>query len=616
MWNPEIEGEKCVGAVAFCTMDWLQGYWQCPLAEEAREYFTFVTKNGLFTPTRVPQGAMNATSYFQGMMMEVLGNLVGRACLIYVDDVKVIGRSVEELILNLRVVLLRCMERGLFLAAHKLVVFAKEVKWCGKLYSGTAVRHDPERVRGLVEMGRPETVGELMKFLQATNWMRLSLPHMAEVVAPLRALMEHRLKGTSRTKRVASRRALTDGLYRVSYQGSMVLWVPEEERELQARLMACAQMQDAGHRGVRATTHRLGAYCAWDNMEKDIAEFIRKCLHYTDSKAGNAVPRPLGDLVHGTEVSDVLHFDYLNLGESDAIDMGGLVDGGYKHVLILMDGVCRFVWLEEAVSCSMEVAARSVLKWCASFGVPKAFTSDGGTHFTGQVMQMVSSRLGVVRHSGVANVSWSHGTVERMNREVVKTFRMVLSERRRPPSEWPLALGAVQWALNPAYRECMGTTPFQMMTGRPPATPMSVLAGKDGDARTVEELDVSCEQMQSWVAGWVREQEDLRRDVVKRVREQRERVREVSGRGYLPVFEVGDYVLVARVKKPGRVPKLVQTWTGPWRVVPGGSEHVRVVEDIVTGETKEVDVVRMRPYADSSLVVGAEVREVFEMTKH
>ena len=68
-----------------------------------------MTGDGLFTPTRVPQGVMNATSYFQGMMMEVVGNLVGRACLIYVDDVKVIGRSVEELIVNLRAVLLRCM---------------------------------------------------------------------------------------------------------------------------------------------------------------------------------------------------------------------------------------------------------------------------------------------------------------------------------------------------------------------------------------------------------------------------------------------------------------------------------------------------------------------------
>ena len=89
--------------------------------------------------------------------------------------------------------------------------------WCltavPKLYSGTAVRHHPGRVRRLVEMRRPETVGELMKFLQVTNWMRLSMPHMAETVAPLRALMEHRLKGTSRTKSVASRRALTDGVW-------------------------------------------------------------------------------------------------------------------------------------------------------------------------------------------------------------------------------------------------------------------------------------------------------------------------------------------------------------------------------------------------------------------
>ena len=283
-----------------------------------------------------------------------------------------------------------------------------------------------------------------------------------------------------------------DGLYRVSYQGRMVLWVPEEERELQARLMVCAHMQDAGHRGLRATNHRLGAYCAWDNMEKDIAKFVRQCLHCIDSKAGITISRPLGDLVHDTEVGEVLHFDYLSLGESDAIDMGGLVDGGYMHVLVMIDDVSRFVYPEEAMSCSMGVAACSVLKWCASFGVPKAFISDGWTHFTRQVMQMVSSRLEVVHHYGVASVPWSHGMVERMNREVLKT---VLSKRRRPPSEWPLALGAMQWALNSAYRECMGTTPFQIMTGRPPATEMSVLAGEGGDAWTVEELDVSCKQM-------------------------------------------------------------------------------------------------------------------------
>ena len=60
MRNPEVEDEKCAGAVAVCTMGCLQGYWQSPLAEEAREYFTFVTGDGLFTSTRVPQGVVNA----------------------------------------------------------------------------------------------------------------------------------------------------------------------------------------------------------------------------------------------------------------------------------------------------------------------------------------------------------------------------------------------------------------------------------------------------------------------------------------------------------------------------------------------------------------------------
>ena len=111
-------------------------------------------------------------------------------------------------------------------------------------------------------------------------------------------------------------------------------------------------------------------------MEKDIEKFVHQCLHCVDSKAGNTMPRPLGDLVQGTEVGDVFHFDCLSLGESDTIDTGGLVDGGYKHVLVLVDDVSRFVWREKAVSCWMEVAVRSVLKWYASFGRPKAFTSD------------------------------------------------------------------------------------------------------------------------------------------------------------------------------------------------------------------------------------------------
>ena len=74
--------------------------------------------------------------------------------------------------------------------------------------------------------------------------------------------------------------------------------------------------------------------------------------------------------------------------------------------------------------------------------------------------------------------------------------------------------------------------------------------------------------------------------------------------GSMPNFEVGDYVLVARVRKLGSAPKFVTASTGPRRVVSGGSPRVYNVQDIVTGETKEVHVVRMRAY--TGLVRGDE----------
>ena len=35
------------------------------------------------------------------------------------------------------------------------------------------------------------------------------------------------------------------------------------------RLMVCADMQDAGHRVVCATMHRLGSYCVWEGMKEE-----------------------------------------------------------------------------------------------------------------------------------------------------------------------------------------------------------------------------------------------------------------------------------------------------------------------------------------------------------
>ncbi|GMF60915.1 unnamed protein product [Phytophthora fragariaefolia] len=73
------------------------------------------------------------------------------------------------------------------LNAVKSSLFQFEALWCGKLISGSGVRHDPERVDALTALPVPSTVAELQYFVCASNWLHDSLPDYARVVAPLQA---------------------------------------------------------------------------------------------------------------------------------------------------------------------------------------------------------------------------------------------------------------------------------------------------------------------------------------------------------------------------------------------------------------------------------------------
>ena len=97
---------------------------------------------------------------------------------------------------------------------------------------------------------------------------------------------------------------------------------------------------------------------------------------------------------------------------------------------------------------------------------------------------------------------------------------------------------------------------------------------------------------------FVEAQHRLHKVVEERVKKNSERQRQAASRGQLPNFAVGDYVMVARVRRPGSTSKLVSTWTGPWRVVTADKVHVHGVQNIVMGEVKNVHVVRLWFYAD------------------
>ena len=79
-----------------------------------------------------------------------------------------------------------------------------------------------------------------------------------------------------------------EGLFRVHVRGCNDLWIPESDEPLQVRLMVCAHMRDAGHRGVAATLVRLQEFSVWAGMEAHVRDFVRQCLHCADTRSPSA----------------------------------------------------------------------------------------------------------------------------------------------------------------------------------------------------------------------------------------------------------------------------------------------------------------------------------------
>ena len=98
---------------------------------EDREKTAFVTHSGLYEFRVMPFGLENAPSTFQRLRETVLVGLARNTCLVYLDDIIVMGATFEEQLRNLRQVLERLRWAGLRLKPSKCHFAKTEVEYLG-----------------------------------------------------------------------------------------------------------------------------------------------------------------------------------------------------------------------------------------------------------------------------------------------------------------------------------------------------------------------------------------------------------------------------------------------------------------------------------------------------
>ncbi|KAH9182886.1 hypothetical protein AeNC1_015138, partial [Aphanomyces euteiches] len=186
----EVVLDQLQGAQVFFSVDFFKGYWQLPLHEESQEYFSILTDEGVYTPTRVLMGGSDSVAYCQAVVQELLADKLYRGLMAWLDDILGYARSDDDLLVLLEGTLAICAKKGPKLNPKKCEFYRSEVKWCGRIISKSGVRHDPGRIQALMELPEPQRANELQQFVCALNWMRMSIPGYNKIVAPLMDCLE------------------------------------------------------------------------------------------------------------------------------------------------------------------------------------------------------------------------------------------------------------------------------------------------------------------------------------------------------------------------------------------------------------------------------------------
>ena len=182
----------------FGVMDLTSGYHQAPLAPSARKYTAFLCFAGLYQFTRLPFGPKRAPSYFQEQMVSrVLIGLVYTICEVYLDDVLIFGKGIDEFVHRTRQVFERFRLRRIRLKAKKTKLGHGQIEYVGKEISSKGLSMSSSKIHAFLDIPRPPDVTSLRKFLGVGNYFRGFIKDHSNIVAPL----FHMLKGDQMKKR-------------------------------------------------------------------------------------------------------------------------------------------------------------------------------------------------------------------------------------------------------------------------------------------------------------------------------------------------------------------------------------------------------------------------------
>lgn len=165
----------------FSCLDLISGFHQIELDEDSRDITSFsTTEKGAFRFKRLPYGIKIAPNSFQRMMSIAFSGLSPAQAFLYMDDLIVIGCSVNHMINNLKSVFNLCRKHNLKLHPEKCSFFATQVTFLGHKCTDKGILPDDSKFSVIKNYPTPTNGDEAKRFVAFCNYYRRFIPNFAE----------------------------------------------------------------------------------------------------------------------------------------------------------------------------------------------------------------------------------------------------------------------------------------------------------------------------------------------------------------------------------------------------------------------------------------------------
>ena len=124
----------------------------------------------------------------------VLAGVQWSNCLVYLDDIIIVGKTFKHHLQNVREVFKRLREAGLKLKPSKCDLCCKQVEFLGHIVSADGIRTDTAKTEKVTQWPVPKTKRGVQQFLGLANYYRRIVKDFATISKPLHRLTEKNCK--------------------------------------------------------------------------------------------------------------------------------------------------------------------------------------------------------------------------------------------------------------------------------------------------------------------------------------------------------------------------------------------------------------------------------------